>query len=168
MKSQWQFSQRYVDVPAGIDRPKWRTTLSYRFAPTFQAGLEYNAAVGEADPIANWYAIRETDSSPALILGTSSDRIGTPRGRQAVFLTASKQIGNLPIAPYVSLNYSGADRRFNYPFGAAIQIAEVWTLMPMYDGQRAHTTLTWSGKNLSISLLYIWNRRLGVSLGTYF
>lgn len=120
------------------------------------------------DPIANWYAVRETDRSPALILGTSSDRIGTPRGRQAVFLTASKQLGKLPIAPYFSLNYSGADQRFNYPFGAAFQIGDAWTLLPMYDGQRSHTTLTWSGKHVSVSLLYVWNRRFGVSLGLHF
>ena len=120
------------------------------------------------DPIANWFALRETDKQPALILGTSSDRIGTPRGRQAVFLTVAKQIGNLPIAPYMSFNYSGADKRFNYPFGASIQIGNAFTLLPMYDGQRAHTTLSWSGKHESVSLLYVWNRHFGVSFGLNF
>src|SRR5262249_61047855 len=105
VRSQCQRRQRYVAAPVGIDRPKWRTTPSYRFAPTFQAGIEYNAAVGEIDPIANWYALRETDRSPALILGTSSDRIGTPRGRQAVFFSLGTQVGRRPVAPHFRPNH---------------------------------------------------------------
>src|SRR5262249_60150973 len=108
VRSQCQRRQRYVAAPVGIDRPKWRTTPSYRFAPTFQAGIEYKAPVGEIDPIANWYALRETDRSPALILGTSSGRVGTPSGRQAGFLSVAQQLGRLPGAPYFSLHYSSA------------------------------------------------------------
>lgn len=157
-----------MDVPPGIERPRWRTTLTYRFAPTLQAGFEYNAAVEEIGFIGNWYALRETDRQPALIFGTSSDRIGTPRGKEAVYATFSKQLGKRPIAPYFTINYSGADKRINYPFGVALQLGQQWTLIPMYDGQRSHTTLTWSGKGYSISLLSVWNRRLGVSVGLNF
>jgi hypothetical protein len=46
-------------------------------------------------------AIPETDRRPALILGTSSDRIGTPDG-QSFYATFSKNLKReteLPIAP---------------------------------------------------------------------
>ena len=142
--------------------------MSYRLTPRLQAGVEINAAVGEVDPIANWFALTETDSRPAMIFSTSSDRIGTPKGRQAFFVTFSKQIGTLPIAPYFSVNYSGTDRDFNLPFGARIQVNGQWSLMPMYDGHASHTLITWSGKRESLSLIAAWNRRFGAALGYHF
>ena len=124
--------------------------------------------MGEVGPIANWFALTETDSRPAVICGTSSDRIGTPRGRQAVFMTVSKQLGRLPAAPYFSINYSSTDRKINFPFGAIVQLSNAWSLMPMYDGHASHTLITWSGKRESISLIWAWNRRFGASLGYHF
>jgi hypothetical protein len=151
-----------------VDRPKWRTTLSYRLTPRLQAGVEVNAAVGEVDPIANWFALTETDRLPAVIFGTSSDRIGTPKGTQAYYVTFSKQVGNYPVAPYFSVNYSSADRGFNVPFGASIQLGQQFTLTPMNDGHASHTMLTWSGKHESVTLIAAWNRRFGISFGYAF
>lgn len=83
-------------------------------------------------------------------------------------MTLSKQIGNQPVAPYFSVNYSEADRGLNFPFGAAILIGQQFTLMPMYDGHSSHTMLTWSGKRESVTLIAAWNRRFGISLGYLF
>lgn len=142
--------------------------MSYRLTPRFQAGIEVNAAVGEADPIANWFASTETDRLPAVIFGTSSDRIGSPKGKQAYYVTFSKQIGEHPIAPYFSINYSTTDRGWNVPFGASILVGKQLTLMPMYDGHAAHTMLTWSGGRESVSLIAAWNRRFGIAFGYAF
>jgi hypothetical protein len=119
-------------------------------------------------PIANWFALTETDTQPAVIFGTSSDRIGTPEGKQAYYVTFSKQLGRLPVAPYLSVNYSGNDRAINFPFGASVQIGNQWVLTPMYDGHASHSVLTWTGKHESLSLIAAWNRRFGVSLGYAF
>lgn len=146
-----------------MDRPRWRTTLAYRLSPTLQAGIEINAAVGEVGPIANWYALRETDTLPAVIFGTSSDRIGTPENKQAYYVTLSKQIGSLPMAPYFSVNYSEFDRGINIPFGLSAQIGKAWTLLPMNDGHATHTLLTWSGNREAITLIWAWNRRFGIA-----
>jgi hypothetical protein len=127
--------------------------------------VEFNAVVGEVDPIGNWYAMRETDKLPALIFGTSSDRIGTPKGKQAYYITVAKQPGNLPVAPYFSINYSQTDYAFNVPFGATVQIDNHWSIMGMYDGHASHTLVTWSGKRESIQLIWAWNRRIGASFG---
>ena len=142
--------------------------MSYRFSPTLQAGVEVNSAVGEVGPIANWFALTENDTRPAVIFGTSSDRIGSPEGKQAYYVTISKQIGQLPIAPYFSLNYSETDRGLNVPVGASILIGNQLVLTPMYDGHASHTVLTWSGKRESVSLIAAWNRRFGVSFGYAF
>lgn len=165
MQAQWLFSQRYVDTKQ--QRPRWRTTLDYRITPKLQAGIEYNASIGEIGLRGNWFLQTETDTRPGIILGTSSDRIGTPHG-QAYFVTFSKQIGTSPIAPYFSVNYSGFDRGVNFPFGASIALGPQWTLLPLYDGRRAHTTLTWSGTNASVTLIAAFNERFGLSIGRNF
>jgi hypothetical protein len=151
-----------------VDRPRWRTTLSYRLLPTLQAGIEYNAGVGEIDPIVNWFALTESDRRPAVIFGTSSDRIGTPKGKQSYYVTVAKQIGSLPVAPYASLSYSETDRGFTVPFGANIQLGRQWMLLPMYDGHASHTMLSYVQGRASIGLIAAWNRRFGMSVGYHF
>jgi hypothetical protein len=150
-----------------VDRARWRTTLDYRVTPRLQLGLEYNPGANELAPRGNWFAQTETDARPGIIFGVSSDRIGTPSG-QAYFVTFSKQVGASAFAPYVSLNYSGHDREFNFPFGASLGLSRNWTLTPMYDGRRGHTTLTWSGEQTSLTLIAAFNRRFGLSLGRNF
>jgi hypothetical protein len=130
--------------------------------------VEVNAAVGEVDPIGNWFVVTETDTWPAVIFGTSSDRIGTPKGRQAFYVTFSKQLGRLPVAPYFSINYSGTDHAFNIPFGARIQVWNQFSVMPMYDGHASHTLVTWAGKHESVSLIAAWNKRFGIAFGYSF
>lgn len=124
--------------------------------------------MGEVDPIANWFAITETDSRPAVIFGTSSDRIGTPEGKQAYYVTFAKQIGSLPLAPYCSVNYSETNRGMNFPFGMTLQLGNQWQLLPMYDGHASHTLLTYIQDHSSIQLIAAWNRRFGVALGYHF
>ena len=63
--------------------------------------IEAGRAAGKVSPLANWLALPETEKRPALILGTSSDRLGTPSG-QSFYATLSKSLRRetgLPIAP---------------------------------------------------------------------
>lgn len=101
-------------------------------------------------------------------LGTSSDRIGTPDGKQAYYLTFAKGIRALRSAPYFSINYSEADRKFNFPFGVNIGLSPHLDLLPMYDGNRTHLILTYKERNWSVSLLAVYLRHPGVSVGFAF
>ena len=95
----WTYGGRVISNT--IDRAKWRNTLTYRFHPRFTAGVEYNPLAGKVSPLANVVALTETLRRPALILGTSSDRIGTPSG-QSFYATFSKSLKphtRLPVAP---------------------------------------------------------------------
>ena len=126
-----------------VDRAKWRTTLSYQVTPTFSAGIEYNPLADDVGPIANWLAIPETENGPALILGTSSDRIGTPDER-AVYATLSKDLEGwtgLPIAPYVGLNYGGFDEEFDVIGGLMVRWNEEWSSTHIWDGHNLHHLL---------------------------
>ena len=97
-----------------IPRASLRTTLTYRLHPRLSVGVEYNPRADDVGLLANFVAITETTRRPALIVGTSSDRIGTPSGR-SFYATVSKNLSSelrLPIAPYAGVAYSTYEDRF--------------------------------------------------------
>ena len=129
-----------------IDRATWRNTLTYRFHPRFTAGLEYNPLAGKVSPLANIVALTETHNRPALILGTSSDRIGTPFG-QSFYATFSKNLRNvtgLPIAPYVGVAYGTFEDRARIIGGLNINFNERWSSTILFDGVRAHPLINYT------------------------
>jgi len=117
IQTTWAASWRYVDTE--LERPRWRMTLNYQLLKRLQLGLEYNPAASEVSPLFNLFLFTETDIRPALFLGTSSDRIGSPAGKQAYFITAAKRVPYVPLSVYATMNYSEWDEAFNYPFGAS-------------------------------------------------
>lgn len=172
MAHPWSLSQRFI--PDQIPRAKYRTILTRQITPDFRFGLEYNAGVSELGIVANYRALRETRTRPALIFGTSSDRIGTPYG-QSYFATISKslkpQIG-LPIAPYVGLSYSGFEKRVLYPWGLNASLGGAWSGSLLHDGVRSHLAATYSWQNYSATFLGVGKptgrRDLGINLSVSF
>ncbi|HKQ18194.1 MAG TPA: hypothetical protein VJW75_00475 [Candidatus Eisenbacteria bacterium] len=108
--------------------------------------------------------LTESAYRPAVFLGTSSDRIGSPRGTQAYYATAAKNLGSLPIAPYVTLHYGEWDENFKVPFGAHIDLVKGFWLRPMYDGERTHMTAGYSRDRFSVTALYVWLEKPGVAV----
>ncbi len=112
----WTYGTRFI--PNIINRAKWRNTLTYQVNSRLSVGVEYNPLAGKVSPLANFVAMTETEKRPALILGTSSDRIGTPSG-QSFYATFSKNLKRetgLPIAPYFGVTYGTYENRFR-PIG---------------------------------------------------
>lgn len=159
-------SLRWVDTE--LARPRWRGTVNYRVFNRLQLGVELNPAAGEIGPLATFFLLTETENAPALFVGTSSDRIGSPEGTQAYYLTASKHIAGTPLGPYASLNYSEWDDGFNIPFGLTVELGHGLSLRPMYDGQRSHLTANFFTGRFGASLLYVWYERAGVSVSVGF
>ena len=139
-------------------------TANYRVVPTLQLGVEYNAVAGEFDPLATCFLLTETERRPAVFLGTSSDRIGSPKGKQAYYLTAAKYLPLLHVSPYVSLNYSEWDRGWNVPFGANVELGRGFSMQPMYDGQRTHLLGTFATDRASVTLIWAWLERAGAAI----
>jgi hypothetical protein len=165
LHANWVFSLRYIDTE--LPRPRWRATGNYRVLPTLQVGLEYNLAAGEVGPLATWFALTETEQRPAVFFGTSSDRIGSPEGTQAYYMTAAKYLPMVRTSPYVSLNYSEWDEGWNVPFGANVELGRGFSIQPMYDGQRTHLLGTLATHRYSFTLIWAWLEEAGaaVSLG---
>ena len=140
----WTYGVRFI--PNTIDRAKWRNTLTYQVTPRLSVGVEYNPLAGKVSPLANFVAVTETARRPSIILGTSSDRIGTPSG-QSFYATVSKNLHRetgLPIAPYIGVAYGTYENRFRAIGGLNIYFSERWSSTILFDGVRVHPTVNYT------------------------
>ena len=169
LDTRFNLGLRYI--PDGvIDRAKYRTTLMYRLTQDLQLGVEYNPGAQEVGPLANWRAIRETRNRPALMFGTSSDRIGTPFGR-AYYATLSKDLEphiKWPVGVYASALYGSYDDEFVFPFGVNFRLGDHWTFSPQYDGHASHGLLTYAWDRYSITGMLVRWRHPGIALNVGF
>jgi hypothetical protein len=164
----WTYGVRVIANQ--IDRAKWRNTLTYRFHPRLTAGVEYNPLAGKVSPIANLVVMTETHLRPALILGTSSDRIGTPYG-QSYYATFSKNIKHwtgLPLAPYVGAAYGTYEDRLRVIGGLNITFKERWSSTILFDGVRVHPLINYTYKRHQFGVIMERGRNPGVSYSISF
>lgn len=164
----WTYGVRLIANQ--INRATWRNTLTYRLHPRFTAGVEYNPLAGKASPLANLVALTETHRRPALILGTSSDRIGTPYG-QSFYATFSKNLRHatgLPLAPYAGVAYGTFEDRLRAIGGLNINLNERWSATVLFDGVRAHPLLNYTHGRHQFGVIFERGRNPGVSYSISF
>ncbi len=162
-------SIRYIEDE--IDRAKLRSTLMVHVLPRLSLGVEYNPlADDEVGPLANLLVVSETDRVPALMVGTSSDRIGTEFG-QSYYATLSKDLEaftQLPVAPYVGIAYGEFDDEFTAIGGMNLRFTERLSSLIIFDGKHVHPTLSWTQGRHVASVLLVEGERLGISYSIAF
>jgi hypothetical protein len=146
-------------------------TLTYRPAPRFSLGLEWNPKADSTSPLANLLAVTEKKRRPALIFGTSSDRIGTPDG-QAYYVTLSKDLSSVngwPISPYVGAAYGTYDDKLRAMGGMYIRLPANFASTLIYDGVNFHPTLEYRFRERHVfTLLFVATEDPGVSYSIAF
>ena len=164
----WTYGVRVIAKQ--IDRAKWRNTLTYRFHPRFTAGIEYNPLAGKVSPLANLVVMTENHKRPALIIGTSSDRIGTPSGQSfyATFSKSLKHQTNLPISPYIGVAYGTFEDRARVIGGLNITFAERWSSTILFDGVRVHPIVNYTFGRHQLGAILERGRHPGVSYSVSF
>lgn len=153
-----------------IPRAAVRTTLTYQIHPRLQLGVEYNPRAGEFAPLANLLVVTETRRRPAVMLGTSTDRIGTPSG-QAFFATVSKNLREatgLPIAPYVGAAYGTFDHRLRPIAGLTVFLGKGFSLITTFNGVQVHPLLSFTHDRHALSLVMVKGRQPGMSYSIRF
>ena len=139
--------------------------------PRFSLGIEYNPRANDVGLLANVVAITESKNRPAIIFGTSSDRIGTPRGR-SLYATISKDVSELlrlPIAPYVGVAYSTYEHRFLPLAGLTINWRDNLSSLVIFDGVKVHPTLNYTlGGRHVFTFLLAQGKNPGVSYSISF
>ena len=164
----WTYGVRVISNQ--IDRAKWRNTLTYRIHPRLTAGVEYNPLAGKVSPLANVVVLTETHKRPALILGTSSDRIGTPYG-QSFYATFSKNLKHStgwPIAPYVGVAYGTFEDRARIIGGLNSSFSERWSTTVLFDGVRIHPLVNYTYGRHQFGAIFERGRNPGVSYSISF
>jgi len=164
----WTYGVRLIANQ--IDRAKWRNTLTFRFHPRVTVGVEYNPLAKKVSPLANVVAITETDVRPALILGTSSDRIGTPSGQSfyATFSKSLKRATGLPVAPYVGVAYGTYEDRARIIGGLNITLSDRWSSTILFDGVRIHPLLNYTFGRHQLGMILERGRNPGISYSISF
>ncbi|HEY9430181.1 MAG TPA: hypothetical protein VI260_01700 [Blastocatellia bacterium] len=156
-------------IPGAVPRASVRNTLTYRLHPRLTTGVEINPraddAGGKVSPLLNWLALPETERRPALILGTSSDRIGTPSG-QSFYATFSKNLKGetrLPIAPYAGVAYGTYEHRWLPLAGLNVYFTRNFSSLVIYDGVRVHPMLNYTHGRHNFSFVLAFANKPGFS-----
>jgi len=167
-KERWVYGARLLSKQ--IPRATVRMTITYKFHPRLTAGVEYNPGADEVAPIANLLLLTETKRRPALMLGTSSDRIGTPSG-QSYYLTLSKNLQRetgLPVAPYVGVVYGTFQDRFLPVGGVNIRLGKNLSALVTHNGINLHPLLNYTYNRHAFSLVMVKSKYPGVSYSIAF
>ncbi len=144
--------------------------VRYRFSPRLSAGMHFDPQAKHFGPVANWVALAEHSNRPALVLGTSSDRIGLPHG-QAFYATVSKTLfrdAGVPLVPYAGVAYGSYDGRMRPIGGLNLFLTHRLSSLVIFDGVNAHPQLNFAHRNQTISLLMVRGRHPGVSYSISF
>lgn len=128
--------------------------------------MEYNPLGDDVGLLANWRVLTENKSRPAIILGTSSDRIGTPRGR-AYYVTVSKEVVD-DFGIYVGAMYGEHEEKIRIPFGASYRFDDNWSVLYAYDGVNSHPMVTYSWDRKNLTFLLVSGKYPGISFGIGF
>lgn len=153
-----------------MPRAALRATLTYRLLPSLTVGVEYNPRVNEVGPLVNWVALTETGTRPALIVGTSSDRIGTPDGR-AYFATVSKDLAEatgVPLAPYAGVSYGTHEERLRPIGGLTVRLSSALSATAIFDGVDVHPAVVASFGRHVVTALLVRARDPGLSYSVSF
>jgi hypothetical protein len=171
-EDKWTFGMRVI--PGAVPRASLRTTLTYRIYPRLTAGVEVNPradnAGGRVSPLINWLVTPETERRPALIIGTSSDRIGTPDG-QSFYATFSKNLKRetgLPIAPYAGVAYGTYEHRWRPLAGLNVYFTRKFSSLVIYDGVRVHPMLSYTHGRHNFSFVLAFANKPGFSYSISF
>ncbi len=144
-ESKWNIGLRYIpDIP--VDRAEFRMTVTYAILPGAFLGVEYNPLDDDVGLLANWRIVDETKSTPMLMVGTSSDRIGTPNGR-AYYTTLAKSFRtgtSISLAPYVGLSYGEFDDEWIGIGGMGVRWMKDLASTSSYDGHNLHHMLDYT------------------------
>lgn len=167
-EGRWTFGVRVIANQ--IDRARWRNTLTYRFHPRFTAGVEYNPLAGKVSPLMNLLVLTEAKHRPALIVGTSSDRIGTPSGQSfyATFSKSLKRETGLPIAPYTGVAYGTYEDRLRPIGGLNLTFDDSWSSTIVFDGVRVHPLVNYTRGRHVFSVIMERGRNPGASYSVSF
>ena len=168
-----------------VDRAETRIVGAWRATKRLSLALEWNPGEDELLPNFNFAPSLPGEHVPGvgLVVGTSSDRIGTPEGR-AWFASASLNPHGwgweLPVNGYLGAAYGTFADDLRAIGGLRWRVTDELSLSVQHDGEQVHSILSmplsifaegdaWSRWHLDLLLVEVAGvRTAGITLGTRF
>ncbi|MHC4837753.1 MAG: hypothetical protein ACYTF3_06160 [Planctomycetota bacterium] len=168
-----------------VDRAETRIVGAWRATKRLSLALEWNPGEDELLPNFNFAPSLPGEHVPGvgLVVGTSSDRIGTPEGR-AWFASASLNPHGwgweLPVNGYLGAAYGTFADDLRAIGGLRWRVTDELSLSVQHDGEQVHGILSmplsifaegdaWSRWHLDLLLVEVAGvRTAGITLGTRF
>lgn len=156
-------------IPEKPDHGKLYFNISYQVAKNLRAGVDLRPLTGDVSILANWRVMSETDTRPALILGTSHDDFGSVSS-QSVFGTFSKHLfshENVHFSGYAGATYIERLQDLR-PVGGAVISYDQWSTTFMYSGVDPHWVLSRRFDNQTLSFVLFALEKPGLAYGISF
>jgi hypothetical protein len=143
----------------------------YVIKPRLRAGIEWNPHADDWSPLLNIHLVEESKRRPAVVLGVSSDRIGTPEGK-SYYVTVAKDLRReigLKVAPYVGIAHGTFESRTRAIGGLNVDLGRGVTVLGLFDGVHAHAVASvQSGKHGFSAVFVRMGKRVGLSYNVVF
>ncbi|MDG1456183.1 MAG: hypothetical protein P8R38_08230 [Planctomycetota bacterium] len=144
------------------NREKLEFSLVHRISADLQAGLEYGADSNELFPMVNYRLLSATESTPAIILGTSSAWPSGEVDGNAFFISTASMLSDRSSGS-LSLSYTPDDESWKIPASYRYVISDQIDGTLIWDGEDLHPLLTWRGSKINLSLILLSGEDLTLS-----
>ncbi|MDC0852794.1 hypothetical protein OAP77_00420 [Planctomycetota bacterium] len=144
------------------NREKLEFSLVHRISADLQAGVEYGADSNELFPMVNYRLLSATESTPAIILGTSSAWPSGEVDGNAFFISTASMLSDRSSGS-LSLSYTPDDESWKIPASYRYVISDQIDGTLIWDGEDLHPLLTWRGSKINLSLILLSGEDLTLS-----
>jgi hypothetical protein len=153
-------------------------TVRFSLNDRMSLGVHGDPRTDHIGPVVNVVALKESEKLPALVFGTSSDRIGLPHG-QAYYFTLSKDLERtlrkdleretrLRIAPYFGMSYSTYNERMRPIGGLNWTLSHGFSSIMMFDGVNVHQVVNFQRRNSVFSFILVRGKHPGFGYSVSF
>ena len=131
-----------------------------------QVGIEYDYAEDDFPPAATYRLLDAADSTPAVILGTSSAWPSGEVDGNALMLTLANMIGD-DVSYAVGTAYTIESEEWLYPASLSMRLKEGLSTSLMYDGANFHPIMTIDREGASIQLILFNGEDPGIAVSFF-
>mgnify|MGYP001235841238 CR=1 FL=1 len=153
-------------MPQDTNRAPLEYSLFHVVNESLQVGIEYDYAEDQFHPAAAYRLLEATDSTPAVILGTSSAWPSGEVDGSAFMLNVADMISE-DISLAVGTAYVHESEEWLYTANLAMRLKEGLSASFMYDGANVHPVMTLDREGTSIQFILFNGEDPGIAVSFF-
>lgn len=131
-----------------------------------QLGIEYNYGEDALSPVAVWRIVDATESTPAVMLGTSSAWPSGEVDGNAVTVTLASMIGD-DTSVTLGAAYIPENEEWKSPASLSRRLTDSLSVSIMYDGDTLHPLLIMDRSGASFSFILLGGEDPAISVSLF-